>query len=75
MQRLRRVTPLGQTFSAGLAIWNGSESPEQLVHRADSALYQAKRSGRNRVELAEGHVFTASLPAGTVDAAGALQRP
>ncbi|MEV6350055.1 GGDEF domain-containing protein [Actinoplanes sp. NPDC051851] len=49
MERLQAVTPLGQTFSAGAAQWNGSEPPEQLLARADAALYAAKRAGRNRL--------------------------
>jgi diguanylate cyclase (GGDEF)-like protein len=45
------------TVSIGLAVWAGSarspqESLEQLVSRADEALYQAKRLGRNRVMAA-----------------------
>jgi PleD family two-component response regulator len=43
------VTPEGQTVSAGLACWDGHESPEHLVGRADSALYAAKRGGRDRL--------------------------
>ncbi|HET8950146.1 MAG TPA: diguanylate cyclase [Solirubrobacteraceae bacterium] len=39
---------LGVTISAGWAAWEG-ESPEQLLRRADEALYEAKRSGRDRV--------------------------
>jgi diguanylate cyclase (GGDEF)-like protein len=50
--RLLAVTPDGQTFSAGVASWDGVESPERLVARADEALYHAKRNGRNRVTLA-----------------------
>jgi diguanylate cyclase (GGDEF)-like protein len=46
---LRAVTPLGQTFSAGVAQWDGQESPERLVGRADVGLYEAKRAGRDRV--------------------------
>lgn len=49
IERLQSVTPLGQTFSAGAALWNGSETAEQLLARADNALYAAKRAGRNRV--------------------------
>lgn len=37
------------TVSAGLAIWDGKESGEDLYRRADKQLYQAKRQGRNRV--------------------------
>jgi diguanylate cyclase (GGDEF)-like protein len=49
IDRLRRSTPLGQTVSAGVACWDGVESPERLVGRADTALYRAKHNGRNRV--------------------------
>ncbi|WP_250032419.1 GGDEF domain-containing protein [Paractinoplanes maris] len=48
MDRLREVTPAGQTFSAGLAQWTGGESAEQLTARADAALYGAKRDGRDQ---------------------------
>lgn len=37
------------TMSAGLAIWNGVESGDELYRRADKQLYEAKRQGRNRV--------------------------
>ena len=40
------------TFSAGLAQARGGETLEQLVDRADRALYRAKHSGRNRCERA-----------------------
>lgn len=48
--RFRAVNPLGQTFSGGVAQWEGSESPERLVARADRALYNAKQAGRDRIE-------------------------
>jgi diguanylate cyclase (GGDEF)-like protein len=35
------------TFSAGIASYNGSESMELLLSRADLGLYEAKRCGRN----------------------------
>jgi diguanylate cyclase (GGDEF)-like protein len=50
--RLLAVTPDGQTFSAGVASWDGVESPERLVARVDEALYHSKHNGRNRVTLA-----------------------
>jgi hypothetical protein len=46
---LRAVTPDGQTFSAGLAEWDGLEDPERLVGRADRALYEAKHASRDRI--------------------------
>ncbi|MEO5885802.1 MAG: sensor domain-containing diguanylate cyclase, partial [Candidatus Limnocylindrales bacterium] len=52
VQRLRTSTPEDQTVSAGVAEWDGDESPEQLVARADEALYAAKVAGRDRVERA-----------------------
>jgi diguanylate cyclase (GGDEF)-like protein len=49
VDRLRARTPDGQTFSAGVATWDGTESAEALVGRADAALYEAKRAGRDRM--------------------------
>ncbi len=37
------------TFSAGVAERMTGESPDQIIPRADAALYQAKQTGRNRV--------------------------
>jgi diguanylate cyclase (GGDEF)-like protein len=48
VDRLRAVTPGGQTCSAGVACWDGEESTDGLVARADAALYQAKVAGRDR---------------------------
>jgi diguanylate cyclase (GGDEF)-like protein len=39
---------LGVTISAGWATWEG-EAPDELLQRADEALYEAKRSGRDQV--------------------------
>jgi diguanylate cyclase (GGDEF)-like protein/PAS domain S-box-containing protein len=49
-----RGAPLGAvTVSIGVAMFPAQgETPETLLRRADEALYEAKRSGRNRVVLA-----------------------
>ena len=52
VDRLREAMPLAQTFSAGVALWHGDETSDQLVARADRALYQAKQAGRNQVRPA-----------------------
>jgi diguanylate cyclase (GGDEF)-like protein len=53
VERLKALTPGEQTFSAGVATWDGIESPAELVGRADEALYRAKRAGRDRIESSE----------------------
>ncbi len=52
IERLRAVTPAGQTFSAGVAVWNGTETSDELVARADRCLYEAKAAGRDRIIVA-----------------------
>ena len=49
IERLRFETPEDESSSAGLACWNGSETELDLMTRADRALYQAKRAGRDRI--------------------------
>lgn len=39
------------TFSAGVTEYAAGDTPETLVKRADEALYDAKRRGKNRVEV------------------------
>jgi diguanylate cyclase (GGDEF)-like protein len=50
--RVRDDVLLMQTASIGVATWDGAESAEELEERADLAMYEAKRLGRNRVETA-----------------------
>jgi diguanylate cyclase (GGDEF)-like protein len=50
--RLRAVVPDAQTASAGVATWDGVEAPNDLIARADAALYTAKNAGRDRMVLA-----------------------
>lgn len=38
------------SFSAGVTAWVKGDSPDDLVKRADEALYDAKRKGKHRVE-------------------------
>ena len=50
-ETLRPVTPENQTFTAGVAAWDGEEDPQLLLHRADVALYRAKDHGRDRTVI------------------------
>ena len=52
VERLRAAMPDDQTVSAGIAQWDGEETPELLVGRADRALYAAKKGGRDRLYTA-----------------------
>jgi diguanylate cyclase (GGDEF)-like protein/PAS domain S-box-containing protein len=52
VERLRTFTIAGQTCSAGVAAWDGDESPDELVKRADAALYEAKKAGRDQAVAA-----------------------
>ncbi len=52
VDRLRAPVPDRQTFSAGIATWDGLESATEILQRADAALLQAKKAGRNRTMIA-----------------------
>ena len=44
--------PVPITLSAGIAEFETNDKPESVFARADAALYEAKRHGRNRCQLA-----------------------
>jgi diguanylate cyclase (GGDEF)-like protein len=50
---LQDIGGMGVTASFGVAQWQQGEGLEQLLSRCDSALYQAKQAGRDRVRLSE----------------------
>lgn len=45
--------PLPITISLGVAVFNADPEPDEVIKRADQALYRAKENGRNRVEILE----------------------
>jgi len=45
------VTGQSVTVSAGVAEFRVTEDADALLRRTDSALYTAKRGGRNRVSM------------------------
>lgn len=49
LNRLRRSVPFGQTCSVGYTRWDPDEPMTDCISRADAALYEAKRAGRDRV--------------------------
>jgi diguanylate cyclase (GGDEF)-like protein len=52
VDRLKQMTPELGSFSAGIAAWEGTQSLDELLRRADVALYTAKTDGGSRVEIA-----------------------
>jgi len=47
------VPGLDLTVSAGVSVCSRDDTTEQLLDRADRALYAAKREGRNCVRLGQ----------------------
>lgn len=62
LQRLRRVTPYGQSFSAGLTRVRPGDDAHGVVDRADRALYRAKGAGRGVTVTDAGALPPAPLP-------------
>ena len=59
LQEMGRAVDLGRvqvslSASVGIALFapNGPQSPDQLVHAADQAMYVAKQAGKNRIHVA-----------------------
>ena len=48
VERLRTAIPGGESCSAGIARWDAQETSGELLERADTALYDAKRAGRDQ---------------------------
>jgi diguanylate cyclase len=42
------------TISCGISQFREEDSPERVFERADEALYQAKRNGRNQCYVLDG---------------------
>jgi diguanylate cyclase (GGDEF)-like protein len=52
-RRLVALTPAPVTASAGVAVFDGTESVDGLLNRADAALYRAKRAGGGDVAVTD----------------------
>jgi diguanylate cyclase (GGDEF)-like protein len=53
IDRVRGLTPRGQSASAGVARWNGEEPAEVLIARGEGALAAAKAAGRDMTIAAD----------------------
>jgi diguanylate cyclase (GGDEF)-like protein len=59
VEKLRTTPPV--TVSIGVTAANGTEEEKQVLLATDTALYRAKRSGRNRVEFCSGQQHGPSI--------------
>lgn len=53
-ERILAALPEPLTASAGIAVWDGQETSDDLQRRADEALYAAKRDGKGHARSAHG---------------------
>ena len=74
-RELNREIPEGVTVSIGVGTLRANDTLESLCERADSALYRAKRAGRNRVAAPEPEASEAPSAAATASAATASAEP
>ncbi|HEY8719109.1 hypothetical protein [Pengzhenrongella sp.] len=79
IQGLRAVTPHGQTISAGVSRWDPSTEPSTepsiALAAADTALYEAKGAGRDRVVAHGAGQTTARVPSQSRHPAEDVERP
>lgn len=77
IERLRAMLPAPLTCSAGVAEWDGVETPSALLGRAGRAVYAAKDAGRNCLIAAPNTPNTKGIKekGGTLDAKALNLRP
>ena len=63
---MRAATPGGQTVSVGIATWDPQSEPSSVVAAAVQALLEAKRGGRDPVQLAPRPTSTTLIPRPTM---------
>ena len=63
---MRAGTPGGQTASVGVATWDPTTEPSGVVATAARALHEAKRRGRDQVQLAPRPTNTTLIPRPTM---------
>jgi len=74
LDRMRLAVTHGQSCSIGAATWDRVEAAEELMARADQALYRAKHAGRNRIAVHDGGSVTVMAPASHEDVSLAALR-